>query len=162
MASEIVIQMRDKRWNAHCATIRNDIKKAIRATFRYMQQRHEKKPRCASLAISGDIAVVLADDAFITPLNAQYRKKPTATNVLSFEAQEAGMLGDIILAYETIAQEARHQKKSFQHHTMHLIIHGTLHLMGFDHENAVDAKQMESQEIAILAGLGIENPYIKV
>lgn len=109
---------------------------------------------------TGDLAIVLADDATITPLNKTYRGKAKPTNVLSFPAEEEGMLGDVLLAYETIAREAEEQNKTLRAHAMHLVVHGVLHLLGYDHENERDADIMESQEIAILKRLGIENPYL--
>lgn len=106
-----------------------------------------------------ELTVVLADDAFIRELNKTYRGKNKATNVLSFAGEE-NHLGDIILAYETIAREANEQGKSFKHHAMHLIVHGVLHLQGYDHERNKDAEAMERKEIKILKKLGISNPYL--
>jgi probable rRNA maturation factor len=92
-------------------------------------------------------------------LNKSYRGKDKATNVLSF-INDDEPLGDIILAYETIEREAIEQEKSFRDHTIHLIIHGILHLMGHDHEVPEEAAKMEAKEIKILKKLGIENPYL--
>lgn len=109
----------------------------------------------------GAVAVLLSDDAAIAVLNQQFRGKPGATNVLSFPpaAAEAGFLGDIALAAETIAAEAKNQGKSFVHHASHLAVHGFLHLLGYDHLEPEDAERMEARERAILAELGIEDPY---
>lgn len=106
----------------------------------------------------GDIAVVLADDAFVRTLNRDYRGKDKPTNVLSFPGTGES-IGDVVLAYETIRQEAVDQHKSFTGHTAHLVVHGCLHLLGHDHEQAAEAKRMESQEVAILHLLGFPNPY---
>lgn len=112
-------------------------------------------------AAGGSVAVLLADDEAIAALNLQFRGKPGPTNVLSFPpaAGEAGFIGDIAMAAETIAREAENQGKSFVHHASHLVVHGFLHLLGYDHLEPEDAERMEARERAILAGLGIEDPY---
>ena len=88
----------------------------------------------------------------------QYRNKDKVTNVLSFP-QTGALLGDIILARETVDREARAKNIAFEVHVTHLIIHGWLHLQGYDHETDADAQDMEAIEIAALAKLGIDNPY---
>jgi probable rRNA maturation factor len=106
-----------------------------------------------------EISIVLADDAFIQDLNKRYRHKDKPTNVLSFPQEDDRHLGDVIFAYETIARESKEQNKSFKDHFMHLIVHGVLHLLGFDHETDKEASEMEKLEIEILKTLGISNPY---
>jgi probable rRNA maturation factor len=106
-----------------------------------------------------ELSVVLTTDAAVQKLNKSYRGKDKPTNVLSFPAGDAVLLGDVILAYGTIAREARAQAKSFQNHVSHLVVHGVLHLLGYDHERTADAEKMEKYEIKILAGLGIPDPY---
>ena len=113
-----------------------------------------------------EISLVLANDDMVSTLNKQYKKKIGPTNVLSFpmmEGHEApGQLttmGDIILSLETIDKEAKEQKKSFKDHMTHLIVHGYLHLIGYDHENDEEAEEMEGLEIKLLESMGIENPY---
>ena len=112
-------------------------------------------------AQGGGVAVLLADDAAIAALNQQFRGKAGPTNVLSFPPATAaeGFLGDIALAAETIAAEAENQGKSFANHAAHLVVHGFLHLLGYDHLQPEDAERMEARERAILAELGIEDPY---
>lgn len=110
------------------------------------------------------VSVLLTDDAAIQKLNAGFRGKDKPTNVLSFPAPEIPgdpepMLGDLALAYETCAREAEEEAKTIADHLTHLVIHGTLHLLGFDHEEEAEAEEMEALETALLAGLGIADPY---
>ncbi|HEX7970330.1 MAG TPA: rRNA maturation RNase YbeY, partial [Stellaceae bacterium] len=102
----------------------------------------------------------------VRALNRQWRGKDVPTNVLSFPALGATpppgaprLLGDVVLAFETVAAEAAAQDKPLADHLRHLVIHGVLHLLGFDHESDADAQRMEASEIAILAGLGVPDPY---
>jgi probable rRNA maturation factor len=104
------------------------------------------------------LSIVLADDDFVQNLNKQYRGKDKPTNVLSFAGSDNAM-GDVILAYQTIILEAKEQNKDFSAHLAHLIIHGILHLQGFDHEDDQMAEKMEAEEIKILKKLGFSNPY---
>jgi len=110
-----------------------------------------------------ELAIVLTDDSAIRALNRAWRGIDKATNVLSFPTKRAGegrpLLGDIVLAYETIAREARRQRKPFAHHVAHLAVHGFLHLLGYDHERAADADEMERAERDILRRLAIPDPY---
>lgn len=109
--------------------------------------------------LTGETTIAFADDAAIRPLNAQYRGKDKPTNVLSFPGIDGG--GDVILALETVRKEAEIQGKSLPDHTTHLIAHGILHLMGYDHETGrADARRMERLERSVLAGLGIADPYV--
>ena len=109
----------------------------------------------------GSITILLADDAEVRRLNAQFRGKDAPTNVLSFPAPETArpQLGDIVLAYGVCAREADAQGKSLAHHLMHLTAHGVLHLLGYDHLTDSDAEVMEDLERHILAGLGVPDPY---
>ena len=115
-----------------------------------------------------EVSLVLTDDAAIRALNRQWRGRDAPTNVLSFPAprvsgvEEIGasaMLGDIAIAFETLAREAEAENKPFQAHLAHLAVHGFLHLLGFDHENDADAEHMESRERAVLEALGVSDPY---
>lgn len=111
------------------------------------------------------VSLLFADDGAIRTLNANWRDKDKPTNVLSFPANHPpGMpgpelLGDIILAHETCAREAREEDKSLLDHTTHLIVHGALHLLGYDHIEEDEAEEMEALEIEALATLGIADPY---
>lgn len=94
-------------------------------------------------------------------LNTIYRKKKYPTNVLSFLVDDAHhLIGDIVLCAPVIEEEARDQSKNLEAHYAHLIIHGALHLYGYDHENKTDAEIMEEKEIKILTKLGYKNPYL--
>ena len=106
-----------------------------------------------------ELSVVLADNDFIQKLNKSWRNKDKPTNVLSFPQEHPAILGDVILALETIRQEAEEQDISFEDHVTHLIIHGILHLLGYNHESSAEAEEMEALEIRILGELGIKNPY---
>lgn len=113
-----------------------------------------------------EISVVLSDDEHIRELNKHHRGMDKPTNVLSFPAARmktpAGatrFLGDIVLAYETVAREAVEESKSIENHLSHLVVHGVLHLLGYDHEDDDEAETMEARERQILAKLGIPDPY---
>jgi probable rRNA maturation factor len=114
------------------------------------------------LAPEAEISVVLCDDGFIQKLNRQWRGIDKPTNVLAFRAAggpAAALLGDIVIAYETAAKEAAGAGKSLGDHVAHLLVHGFLHLIGHDHEKAEEAERMEAIERAVLARLGIADPY---
>lgn len=137
---------------------------AIAATF--------EAARVPAWVAGARLGIILADDAALCALNAQWRGKDRPTNVLSFPAHAldpealperppfAGMpLGDLALAFETIVREAAAEGKPLAHHVTHLIVHGALHLLGHDHEEAAAATRMERLEAQILARLGIPDPY---
>lgn len=119
-----------------------------------------------------EVSIVLADNQIVKNLNKEYRDKNKPTNVLSFpldilsiddyktkNLEKDIMLGDIVFAFETIDHEAKEQNKSFSDHFYHLLVHATLHLIGYDHENDSDAEIMETLEEKILAKLNIKSPY---
>ncbi|WP_156678459.1 rRNA maturation RNase YbeY [Sphingomonas profundi] len=120
-----------------------------------------------------EVSVRFADDAEVRGLNAAYRAKDRPTNVLSFPMVQRDLLdgiantddgevllGDIILAYGVCAREAAEKGVSTETHATHLVVHGTLHLLGFDHESDAEAEGMEAIERSVLASLGIADPYV--
>jgi len=137
----------------------------------------------AALAIIGvaaagfEVSVMACNDARIAELNAEFRGKPTPTNVLSWPAfdlaadaagslpakprasQPPESIGDIAIAFETCQREALDKNIPLNNHVTHLVLHGCLHLLGYDHENDADATLMESLEVKALAKLGVSNPY---
>ena len=108
-----------------------------------------------------EISVVLADDDFVHALNKQYRGKDKPTNVLSFE-NEGIQAGDIVVAYGVLTREAKEMHKPFLVHLAHLLVHGTLHLQGYDHLTDKQANKMEKLEIKLLKEMGYDNPYSEV
>jgi probable rRNA maturation factor len=113
----------------------------------------------------GEVVVMLADDETVRSLNRDWRKIDKPTNVLSFPAAktpgiEPAMLGDIVIAYETLTRECEEEDRVFLNHLAHLAVHGFLHLMGYDHQNDSDAEAMEQLETAILARLDMPDPYL--
>ena len=126
-------------------------------------RREEKQP---FPKMPPEVSLVFTDDASIREINAQWRNQDKPTNVLSFPAfpltpgkMPGPMLGDIILARETLVREAQALGKPFDEHLSHLLVHGFLHLFGYDHMEENDAERMESLETRILAGLGLSDPY---
>jgi probable rRNA maturation factor len=115
--------------------------------------------------LPGEITLRLVDALESRRLNHQYRGKDYATNVLSFGydpellAADGGVMGDLVICAEVVAREAAEQGKPPLAHWAHLVVHGCLHLRGFDHEGDADAARMEARETAILADLGFPNPY---
>jgi len=122
-----------------------------------------------------DVSILLTDDEHIRKLNNDYRNKDTATNVLSFPGEELSpdalnqlidshrkaplMLGDIVIALQTIERESSEQGKNIQHHFQHMIVHSVLHLLGYDHQSDTEEATMQKKEIAILEKLHVPNPY---
>ena len=174
-ASEIIeadITIEDQQWEEHSDNYSQAIKDCLQAAMATLIDHPVKE--LDNLFVS----VVLSNDDNIQKLNKEYREKDKPTNVLSFPAMEFDLeenddgvpniiemmpqveLGDIILAYETINREASEQNKSINDHFKHLIVHGFLHLLGYDHIEDNEAEQMESLEVKILSKLGVKNPYI--
>lgn len=157
-AIRIHILVEDERWRA-VDGVERLARRAARAALR----------RQAGALKSVELGVVLAGDAWVRALNRAWRGIDKPTNVLAFPAGDAPagaapgapprQLGDVVLAYQTVAAEARAQGKKVAAHLSHLIVHGVLHLLGFDHVAAAEAADMEAAEIAIMAGLGWPDPY---
>jgi probable rRNA maturation factor len=152
-APQIDIMVQSPLWKAQpraAATVRNAIAAAAKAA---------STPRA-------ELAIVLTDDSTIHALNRDWRGHDRPTNVLSFPAKPprgkstpVRLLGDIVVAYETVAREAKAEDKPFRNHLAHLAVHGFLHLLGYDHDNARAARKMERLEVDILARLRIPDPY---
>lgn len=115
-----------------------------------------------------ELGITLTDDARQQQLNQRYRGRSASTNVLAFPAWEPDtqtpsgaplLLGDVVLAFETVAREAVEQEKTFADHFRHLVAHGVLHLLGCDHRSEIEAAKMEALETSILAKLGVPDPY---
>lgn len=141
---EVVVE--DEGWSAH---------------FDDLPDRVETWVRAALGGVSGEVAVLLTSDEAMRALNRDLRGRDRSTNVLSFPAHESAAphLGDIALGLGTCEREALEQGKSLEAHLAHLVVHGTLHLLGHDHENDDEAEAMEALERTILAGVGVSDPY---
>ncbi|MEM7679417.1 MAG: rRNA maturation RNase YbeY [Pseudomonadota bacterium] len=147
MSIEIFIPKHDKNW----PDVDHLVREAVLKTLEHV-----------SFEEQTEISCVLADNDFVQELNKNYRGKDKPTNVLSFPQDDKTFmnLGDVIFARETIEKEAVTQNKKFNDHLAHLTVHGTLHLLGYDHEDDDQAEEMEGLEIEILNALNVENPYI--
>ncbi len=152
-ALHIDVEIEDAAWNADVDDIEGVVERAAR--------------RAGGDAV-GSIAVLLTDDEAVRDLNKRFRDKDRPTNVLSFPGADMPMpgapphLGDIVLAYEVCADEAAAQGKTMNSHLTHLVVHGVLHLLGRDHMTEAEAEAMEAEEKAILAELGIADPYVLI
>lgn len=153
----IHLDLQDPRWDDLVPGLAGCVDRSIRATLEGSEE-------------TGlfEVSVVLADDGTVQALNRDYRGQDKPTNVLSFAVRDTGMpvppnipepLGDIILAFETTAREAEEQSKTTEDHFCHLLVHGMLHLLGYDHIQDDEAEEMESLETEILTGLGLQDPW---
>ncbi|MBP7701929.1 MAG: rRNA maturation RNase YbeY [Phenylobacterium sp.] len=143
------MEIEDEAWVAAAPQAQDLVQAAAAAALRQAE-------------FDGDaVTILLTDDDSVRDLNARFRGKDYATNVLSFPAPEnpEGHLGDIALAFGVCASEAAEQGKPLAHHLQHLVAHGVLHLLGYDHETDAEAEHMEGLERVILAGLGVPDPY---
>ncbi|MGC8536302.1 MAG: rRNA maturation RNase YbeY [Rhizomicrobium sp.] len=146
MSTSVVIAINDPRWRK--ARLSTAIRRAV-GTVLTGEGQH------------GGLTVLLTDATALHQLNRDFRGKDKPTNVLSFAPGPGlkGYLGDIAIAYDVAADEAEAAGKSFAHHVLHLSVHGTLHLLGYDHEDEREAALMEAKETLILQGLGVPAPY---
>lgn len=145
MSITLVIQ--DARWRK-VRGLAGRVKRAVNAALAE-----------AGADAAADLTVMLTTDKRIRDLNGRFRGKDKPTNVLSFPAAVDGYLGDIAMAYGVTAREAKEAKKTLADHATHLTVHGVLHLLGYDHITARQARVMEPMEVRILQSLKIANPY---
>jgi probable rRNA maturation factor len=159
----IEVTLASPEWQLLCPGARRLCRQAARAALRAAGA----DPRIAGTERI-ELGIVLADDAEQRRLNRTWRGRDAPTNVLAFPAAPGGvpaaagaplLLGDIVLAGETVAREAAEQGKPFADHLRHLVVHGVLHLLGYDHDADEEAVAMEAIETSILAGLGVSDPY---
>jgi probable rRNA maturation factor len=151
---ETFVQLKSPEWQTQLPEVESLCQIAATAAWRKALDREG----------AFEVAIVLADDALVQELNREYRSQDKPTNVLSFPTDrdepvlpgDVPTLGDIIIAFETTKSEA---PDNLPNHLSHLVVHGCLHLLGFDHENDKEAAEMEGLETQILAGLGIADPY---
>ncbi len=141
----IDVEVEDAAWTAALPDVEQVVQTAARA----------------ALEGEGGVVVLLADDAAVADLNQRFRHKAGPTNVLSFPApaNPEGHLGDLALAYGVCAREAAEQGKGLDQHLSHLVVHGVLHLLGYDHQDDGEAEAMEALERTVLEVLGVPDPY---
>ena len=160
LSIHLVVESQDDRWTSYLFWIEKHFTELAEKILRHCRPK-----------LTGDVELscVLVNDQIIQVLNKTYREKDKPTNVLSFESGQLDqefllqtpllLLGDLVLAYETIQKEASDGSKSFENHLSHLFVHGMLHLLGYDHEVPEDAEIMEGLEVEILKFFNIDNPY---
>ena len=154
----ISLSIDDSRWKDLSFNVDDLCNSAVRIAFLVANQ-----------AQYGEVSILLTNDPVIRGLNSRYRRRSEPTNVLSFSGticsstNDGKMLpqlwGDVVISFDRVSDEAKYQEKSVRDHVAHLIIHGTLHLLGFDHQEQTAAEDMEKLEILSLRRLGIRNPY---
>jgi len=158
---DIQISVEEGPWPSE-ANLQSLSERVLGAAADFLRQ-EEKQP---FPKMPPEVSLVFTDEASIREINAEWRSQDKPTNVLSFPAfpltpgkMPGPMLGDIILAQETLVREAQALDKPFDEHLTHLLVHGFLHLFGYDHMEESDAERMEGLETRILAGLGLSDPY---
>jgi probable rRNA maturation factor len=168
---EVAVELQEPLWVDHIPHCQALIHRAVIASYVFAGFSTEPSSSEVTLISEAELSVVLANDASVQALNKEYRGKDKPTNVLSFStlddpdeadlASQRGVLplGDIVLSLETLILEANEQSKRLEDHFTHLLVHGVLHLLGYDHIEDDDALEMEGLEVDILNRLGVENPY---
>lgn len=156
MNVEISVDVRDAQWGVAVSDAAGLCRIAALETLFSAQ----------AISAPVEISVVLADDDFVQELNRTWRDVDAPTNVLAFPCSDDDgapdaerLLGDVIIAFQTTQREAADLRLPLEHHFAHLIVHGVLHLLGYDHIDDAEAAIMEKMEIQALANLGIDNPY---
>jgi probable rRNA maturation factor len=142
--SGITLVVEDRNWRSHRG-IQTRMKQAADAARK-------------AIKLKGEFTILLSGDRKLQALNLDFRGKDKPTNVLSFPGKD-GYAGDIAIAYGVTRKEAKDAGKEFVDHASHLVVHGVLHLAGYDHERSKDAKVMEPLEVKILKRLGVADPY---
>ncbi len=138
----VFVNVDDKRWKKYDIDFEKIANAAVTAVYK-----------------NSEVSITLVNDAEIKKINKKYRGINKPTNVLSFELGDDVLLGDIFISLDTVRREAKSENISVAEHTAHMIVHGVLHLLGYDHLNDKDAEKMEKKETAILKKLGYKNPY---
>ena len=146
--NSIDIEVEDERWTAALPQVEELARAAAQAALDQVE-------------FEGGVALLLTDDDAVHDLNNRFRGQDKPTNVLSFPSRlnPEAHLGDVALAFGVCVQEAAAQGKPLAHHLQHLVAHGVLHLVGYDHETDAEAAEMEDLERVVLAGLGVPDPY---
>ena len=149
----------DDRWSELSFDVRQLCTMAVKTAF-----------ATAGQIPHGEVSILLTNDALMSALNSKYRGKKKATNVLSFPVvlkdqgyigeNQPRLWGDVVVSIDRVTLEAKRQGKSVRDHTAHLMVHGTLHLLGFDHQEVLETGVMEQLEILSLAQLGVDDPYV--
>ena len=138
----VFVNTEDKRWEKYKINFEKIANAAVGAMYK-----------------NSEVSITLVNDATIKKINKKYRGINKPTNVLSFELDDDVLLGDIFISIDTVRREAKSERVSVEEHTAHMVVHGVLHLLGYDHMNDKDASCMEKKETTILKKLGYKNPY---
>ena len=146
----LFINIESKKWNGKINNLQKYAEKVVNTCFKFAGRK---------ILQGMEINLILIDDKNIQEINKTYRKHDKPTNVISFETGDDLLLGDIFISYDTLTREAKEQNISFLDHFTHLLCHGMLHILGYDHITDSDAEIMEGLEIKILKQFKIANPY---